>query len=222
MHSCKETKEQITELLLDGADCRLEEALAGELRACTECRNEFDALRSTLRATKRSSELSAHTESYWIHYHAKLRQRIEDQTTESHARAQRRKQSTRDFFAPLLLRVRTTVAVPVPLLVALVVASAGLTVFAVFAGPQPVPQSPLIVHERVEVPVIQEKVVTQVVYRNRRSPTRTAKRASNALLPGESTFAKSRGREVPAAFLGFKPTEDVKLTVIKGGSGNEK
>jgi hypothetical protein len=39
------------------------------------------------------------------------------------------------------------------------------------------------------------------------------------------TFAKSqkpRSEEIPPSLAGFKPTEEVKLTVIKGGSTNEK
>ena len=76
MHNCSEVKEQITELLLDGADCRSDEVLSAELRRCAECRNEFDVLRATLRITKRSREFSAPTEDYWTNYHAKLRQNL--------------------------------------------------------------------------------------------------------------------------------------------------
>jgi len=76
----------------------------------------------------------------------------------------------------------------------------------------------------VQVPVVQEKVVTRVVYRDRRSSSRNSRRAINDTQT-ESTFAKSRKPttdEIPASLNGFKPTDEIKLTVIKGGSPYEK
>ena len=221
MHDCRETKEQITELLLDGADCRSDEVLSAELRGCAECRNEFDALNATLRITTRSRELSAPTESYWVGYHARLRQNIEHSAKESHAKAQRRKA---DFLAPLRLCVRTAVPVPVPLMMAVILAYAALGVFAIFATRQPPTQISPVVHVPVEVPVVHEKIVTRVVYRERRRPARSAKQLGDAPKV-EDTFAKSqkpRSEDTPPSLAGFKPTEEVKLTVIKGGSANEK
>ena len=69
--------------------------------------------------------------------------------------------------------------------------------------------APVIVEVPVQVPVINERTVAQIVYRERRqSPTRSKQTASPPQL--ENTFAQ------------FKPTDEVKLTVIKGGSPNEK
>jgi hypothetical protein len=90
----------------------------------------------------------------------------------------------------------------------MIIAVAALAVFA-FRGFRPTaPQSAVVVHVPVEVPVVQEKTVTRVVYRERRSPPKRSKRP-NDTVQVESTFAQ------------FKPTDDVKLTVIKGGSTNE-
>ena len=208
MHSCKETKEQITERLLDGAHCRPEEELAAELRTCAECRNEFEALSATLRITARSLKLSAPADDYWTTYHAKLRHKLVNVNaiSESHGPS-------------LLARFfRFSIPVPAPVALALVIAGAILIPVGIRAARKGSAQPPAVV--RVEVPVVQEKIVTQVVYRNRPSPTQISKRYASPTI--ESTFAKSRGREVPTAFVGFKPAEDVKLTVIKGGSGNEK
>src|SRR6185503_5503024 len=76
MHNCRETKEQITEFVLDGADRRPDEVLLAELRACAECREEFNALNSTLRVTTRLREIPAPSEAYWSDYHAKLRHKL--------------------------------------------------------------------------------------------------------------------------------------------------
>lgn len=217
MHNCSETKERITELLLDGADCRSDEALSADLRGCAECRNEFNALRATLRLTMRLRDTAAPAESYWIHYHTKLRRGIEDWAEQSQAKAQRRREESFDFFAPLRLCVRTSVSVPVPLIGAVILACVALGVFAARANRTPAAQPPVIVQVPVEVPVTQEKIVTRIVYRDRKAPIRTSKKLINAAPKAEGTFAKSRD-----TLAGFKPTEEVKLTVIKGGSANEK
>ena len=223
MHKCSETKERLIEMVLDGVDC------AAELDGCAECRTEFAALNATLRMTRRVSEI-APNEDYWSGYHAQLRQKLLTSESFSHAKAQRcnqdagknRASALRLLFAPLRLCVRTTV--PVPLVALTIVASAVLGLFAARVAWPPEVQSPVIVHVPVEVPVVQEKVVTRVVYRDRRSPLRTSRRAVNDT-PPESTFARSRKpatEEIPATLTGFKPTEEIKLTVIKGGVPNEK
>src|SRR5262249_22130600 len=117
MHNCSETKEQITELLLDGADRRPDEVLSKELRDCAECRSEFDALSATLRVTTRLREAAAPAESYWTGYHARLRQRVAASAEELDAKAQRRKEKRVLSFGTLRLCVRTTVPVPVSLLI---------------------------------------------------------------------------------------------------------
>jgi hypothetical protein len=207
MHDCREVKEQITEMVLDDHQ---DEALLTELNKCAECRAEFDAVRATLRVTARLKETCAPEESYWVGYHARLRGKIEDSASRFDAKAQRRKAESTFFVSALRLCVKTTVPVPVPLMVAVVVAFVSIGLIAIRGAKQAASQTPSVVHVpvevRVEVPVIQEKVVTRVVYRDKQ----TSKRATNAPPKVESTFAK------------FKPTDEVKLTVIKGGSPYEK
>lgn len=207
MHNCKETKERLTELALDEA------VLPAELSKCDECRAEFEALNATLRATSRLRETVAPPEDYWIGYHTLLRERL------SHAKAQRYNEELAPLFAPFRLCMsflKSSVPVPVPLGVAVIILLSVLALFAMRQSPAP-PQSPVIVHVPVEVPVIQEKTVTEVVYRERRRTSKPSKRTSPAPTP-QSTFARSQ----PIDLNGFKPTDEVKLTVIKGGVPNEK
>lgn len=222
MHNCTETKERLTELVLDG---RTTEISAAELNACAECRAEFDALNMTLRLTSRLSETAAPAESYWSGYHARLREKLATTPNPSHAEKQRRKEKLGPLFETMRLCVRTTVRVPLPLALAVIIACLALGVFAFRSRAEtPVAQPPLIVHVPVEVPVEKEKVVTRVVYRDRRSSSRNSRRAINDAQT-ESTFAKSRKPstdEIPASLNGFKPTDEIKLTVIKGGSPYEK
>lgn len=223
MHKCWETRERLTELVLDGVD-RPDEPLTAELNRCAECRAEFDALNATLRMTARATE-TAPTESYWNGYHARLREKLAViGPTTSHAETQRREEKLGPLFATMRLCVRTSVRVPLPVGIAIVILCVALGVFAFRRAEQPVAQPPLIVHVPVEVPVVQDRVVTRVVYRDRHLPSRTSRRAINDA-PAENTFARSRKpatEEIPASLTGFKPTEQIKLTVIKGGVPNEQ
>jgi hypothetical protein len=238
MHNCREAKEQFTELLLDGNDYRSHEALSAELGKCAECRAEFEALSATLRMATRSGEMAAPAETYWPGYHTKLRQRLVDaqaRPTNSRARAQGRKEKLGPLFEPLrpgagtslLARfLKASVPVPLPLAVALIVTAALLLPFVIRAARREVQPSitTRIVRVPVEVPVVQEKVVTRVVYRDRALVVRTTKQPS-ATSTAESTFARSqkpRTETMPTSLTGFKPTDEVKLTVIKGGVPNEK
>ena len=214
MHNCREIKERFTELILDG---RSDEHLSAELNKCAECRDEFDALNATLRMTKRTSETAIPAESYWTGYHATLREKL------SHAQVRRRKENTGASFAPLRLGVRTLLRpVPVPLgIAAILLCLLGLLAFR--STRQPVTPEPVVVQVPVQVPLVQEKIVTRVVYRDRYLPSRASTRSGQDSR-AENTFARSqkpRAEDIPS-LTGFKPAEDVKLTVIKGGSPNEK
>jgi hypothetical protein len=73
-----------------------------------------------------------------------------------------------------------------------------------------------------EVPVVQERIVTRVLYRNR-VLTRATKRTENSTVDSAvAKTVKTQNDVRPAALIGFKPLEEVKLTVIKGGSPDEK
>lgn len=240
MHNCKETREIFTELLLDGMDFRTDQAISAELSRCSDCRSEFEVLSATLRLTNRLGETAAPAEDYWTGYHSELRQKLmnaQTRSSTSRAKAQRHKDELGPLFEPLRPRAgtslfarffKTTVPVPLPLAVALTIAAALflslILPFAIRAARKDVqPNTTTIVRVPVEVPVVQEKVVTRVVYRDR-LVVRATKHATDTA-DAESTFAKSQKSQVeaiPSSLAGFKPSDEVKLTVIKGGVPNEK
>ena len=224
MHNCKEARERFTELVIDG-DPRAEKLLD----QCEECRAEFESLAATLRITARLRETVMPAEDYWTGYHAQLRQRLSFHTKAQrlrHAEPQREelKPGLGFIFAslrePLRLCVKTfLLPVRVPLGVAVLVIGLVFAFFAIRSTQQPVtqPQAPVIVKVPVEVPVVQEKIVTRVVYRDRKPVWKSSRR-----IPAENTFARSQKPQTEDTLSGFKPTDEVKLTVIKGGSPNEK
>ena len=202
MHNCKEITERITELLLDGADPRL--SLATQLRECADCRAEFHRLKETLQLTTRLIETAAPPDNYWPGYHARLKERL-------HAAQQPRVEpgQYQDERQPswLMRFFTTSIRVPVPVGLALVLLAA--VAFISTRG-----SSVSVVHVPVEVPrevpVVQEKTVTQIVYRER--PSRRSK--TTRIAPANDAAV--------ASLDGFKPADEVKLTVIKGGTANEK
>jgi hypothetical protein len=191
MHNCNDTDEQMTE--------------------CADCREESDALNETLRITTRLIDAAAPPDSYWPGYHARLRDKL-TQTRGSHvvtkASANEPSWITRFF--------RASVPVPVPVGLALILVFA-LSLLYVNRAPEQTAQLQ-IVHVPVEVPVVQEKIVTHVVYRKKQTATRRSKRTITPS-QNDSTLARTHN---PLSLIGFKPTEEIKLTVIKGRSANEK
>jgi hypothetical protein len=202
MHNCKETTERITEVLLDGADPRL--SLSTELRECAECRAEFRALKETLQLTIRLIDTATPPDSYWPGYHARLKEKLhaaqQPRVAPGQFRADRHPSGLLRFF-------RSSIRVPVPVGLALLLMLGVAVVFSIR-----VPAEPSIVRVPVEVPIVQEKTVTQtqIVYRERR-----ARRP-------KTTRAVPSNDAAVASLDGFKPAEEVKLTVIKGGAANEK
>jgi hypothetical protein len=220
MHNCKATKGRAAELLLKDLDGSYEELLE-----CEDCSTELQTLREILRITTRQVEASAPSEEYWNGYHAKLRSKLEDAVAGSDGSHQPRFHSS--WRSSWLRRVLSaTIRVPVPVGVAVVFALAVAIFFAVQGSmKEPQPPTASVIHVPVEVPVIQEKTVTRVVYRQpSRQPTRqpTERPNSEAAAQGDvSTLAKSQ-KVNSTTLTGFKPLDEVKLTVIKGGSPDEK
>lgn len=159
-------------------------------------------LDETLRITTRIIEAAAAPpESYWPRYHARLKEKL----THTH-RTSVVKPSAPSWIAGFF---RASISVPVPVAAALLLIFT-LPLLLLRRTPEPIVPEIQVVHVPVEVPVVQEKVVTRVVYRQ------TSRRSRPRITPAQedSTFARTLD--------GFKPTEEIKLTVIKGGATNER
>lgn len=210
MHNCKTTREWFTESLFNDSD-----AQPDELVGCPDCRDEFQSVRETLRITKRALNAVEPAEEYWVAYHSSLRQRLF---------AQGSKSSTAQPLRPgvhkpsLIMRVlSSSIRVPIPAAAALLFVFALSVLFAIKASQHAVlPPTVSVIHVPVEIPVIQNKVITKVVYRERRVITPALNQSET-----DATLAKSQ--KVNTLTLdGFKPLDEVKLTVIKGGSPDDK
>jgi len=207
MHNCKATINRVTELLLERPNARPDDLLTKELLRCAECRSEFDSLREMLRITSLLIEQTEPSESYWNGYHARLKQQL-DNTIIPDFEIREVSWIPRFF--------RSSVRIPAPVGLALLVLFAvGILLATRVSQRQTVVTQTISVPVPFEVPVVQEKIVTRVVYRDR--ITKRIERSS-----ANSVVAKTQNEGRPATLIGFKPLDEVKLTVIKGGSPNEK
>lgn len=236
MHNCKATREMISELLLAEENYAQDISLSKDLENCEACRAEFDSVKNTLRITTKLFETVTPPESYWTAYHATLKQKlINSHTQQSHQGAPTEggpyKSSHHARVSWVAGFFKSSVRVPMPVAIGLMLSFVlSLLLVARVYREGDVPTPPVsIVRVPVEVPLIKEKPVIRVVYRDR-DRRATLKRSNRATGSSEinPSVARSQspkgfsGDTRPAALAGFKPPDEIKLTVIKGGSPDEK
>lgn len=219
MHNCKLTRRDFVDLALDEIPGARAKQLLAELNDCPACQVEYEALRSTLHVSNRALRSSLPEEEFWRGYHSRLHSRLMNSEAQQI-------ENTEPFhlWSAFKRALTTSVRVPLPAAFALVLLL-GVTFFVLQTRAQVdrAPASVAAVETRmVEVPVIQEKVVTRVVYVEKKSER------------ARSGVNRTNRNEVPASATGlgaartalslvdFKPTEEVKLTVIKGSDKDQK
>jgi hypothetical protein len=219
MHNCKANREALIALALNPSSQT--QSLPVELETCATCREEYAALRNALRVAGQAKQSALPAESFWPGYHARLRQQLETGSRSgvpSHAFEKRA--SLRTLLGNLFT---SSVRVPVPLAAALLVFLGVSIVFALNSR-RPITSSsntpPMVVTKTVEAPVPQEKirerVVTRIVYRER------DRRQSPGAQANAIAARRNEPAETPISLVGFKPTNEAKLTIIKGSYRDEK
>ncbi len=210
MHNCKANRETLIALALNPHD---HTQLPAELEQCAGCREEYAGLRTLLRVVNQTRQSALPAESFWTGYHTRLRQRLE---TGSNAGVPASAAATRISLGTLLGNLlSSSVRVPIPLAAAVLVFLGGSLVFALNSRRLLNAPPPIVVNKTVEVPVtqekIREKIVTRFIYRERDRHQTAAARAS--AIAGRH---KESAIESPISLVGFKPENEVKLTIIKG------
>jgi hypothetical protein len=197
----------MTELLLNGVEIR-----GSELMECEACRAEIESLREVLQVTNRGIEAASPAPEKWAKYSDSLKQKLAQVSPAGVSQVR----ITHDSWLKRFLHA--SIRIPVPAGVAL------LLLFTVSVGMMLQRSSRPTVVEKVstvqvpvEVPVIQERVVTRVVYRQSNYQS-----ASRRALPRPDNPTVARSQSTPVSLSEFKPLDEVKLTIIKGGSPDEK
>lgn len=234
MHNCKLTRSSFIDLVLaELPPARLTDLLT-ELDNCPTCQEEYAALRSTLHVSNQALRSVLPGEEFWPGYRDRLHTKLlASPTPEMEHYSLYTRPARLPLSAQLWLALRTmattSVRVPVPAALALMLLF-GVSFFVLRARAQvnAAPPSPeaLVETKTVPVPVIQEKVVTHVVYlekKGRRSGS-GANRLDRTDIPSNGVAATGSDASARTALslVGFKPTDEVKLTVIKGSYKDQK
>jgi hypothetical protein len=227
MHNCKLTRSSLTDLAMGPM---LNQQLLDELRECPACYEEYAAIRDVLRASSLALRATVPSEEFWSGYHSRLVNRIENYSPTAP-----RTQLSRLSAAWRGMRnvATSSLRVPVPLVATAVLLLLGVSTLLIRQQQQrqlivPPGQSTAVITKTLEVPVIKEKVVTRVVYveknRNR------SRNVPDQLNVAQAADAGTRVAQVAPdasvtpslSLIGFKPTEQVKLKVMKGSYRDEQ
>ena len=215
MHNCKRTRQA----LIDHALGELSEAEAGvltsELRECEACRAEQFAIAGTLRVSHQVLSSHHRSDEFWTGYRQQLQNKLRQQSSLAIQSPGSR------FWSAVKAFTTSSIRVPLPAALAALAFVGVLSFVALSRGQvdsiQMKPETRIEV-QTVHVPVVQEKVVTQVVYRDR-------KRARSYPVDYANLNTATAKISDPAAKLnlvGFKPAHQVKMTIIKGNDQDEK
>jgi hypothetical protein len=168
-----------------------------------------------IQSTDEAMQLVKPGEDFWPGYQLRLRQRLA-------AESELPIKSSLNLAAPTPKWRRlftASVPIPVPLacaVLAFVVFALGFIWQARAARSAPASPAPAsVVTRTVEVPVVQERVVTRVVYRDRRIASPQLARKPRSPQSEESSQAAE-------GLAGFTPAHDPKLTIIKASYRDEK
>jgi anti-sigma factor RsiW len=248
MHNCKSAKNSLIDLALDELPSARSRQLLAELNACPACRDEYAALRSTLHVSGQALRSISPGENFWPGYHSRLRHSLltgsipesEHRLNDASAPVQTAGISN-SFRLWLALRalLTTSVRIPVPAVVALMVLFV-ISVVGLRSHEQVkvIPTAPLAAVEiRADpAPVVQERVITRVVYVERKSnrPSREQwsreqwgreqlnRSAASNLARSLAGSASAGSGKTALNLAGFEPTDQVRLTVIKGSYRDDK
>jgi hypothetical protein len=223
LHSCRRTRDHILDLVFKEKTEPARSHLLTEVEACSGCLEHYLGLADTLRIFDDASALAEPDESTWRSYEARLEQKL---TASAGERA--------FSFARLRRVFRSSVRIPLPLaagfslscITAILVLGFRQPSTTIVQVPVPVPGAVEAKERIVEVPVIQEKVVTRKVYVDRKPvevvpETKPVISEKNERI-AQDTSIENGGSITRANLAGFQPATDLRLRVIRRSEGENK
>ena len=216
MHNCKRTRDALIDLAMGELSESQARAIRSELRNCNSCRAEQMAIAGTLGVSRQALSAEHGSEEFWSSYHSRLQNRLRAMpVVESSLRA--------NFWDGLKAFATSSVRIPLPAALAAVALVSVLSFVALSRGPvNQIPETPIarVEVQTVHVPVVQEKVVRQVIYRDRKRSKQLPVDYAN--LNTATATANPVADSAKLNLVGFKPADQVKMTIIKGNDQDEK
>jgi hypothetical protein len=228
MHSCRRIESRLVELLFDDVDVEERRRLLAEIEECASCMGHYGSLSDTLAVVGRATAAAAlPPESYWPHYNAALRTRL--QTPRVAAGAETK---ARPHIFQRLLRAELRIPLPVAaaLLVGLIISSAlAFRPTRVASSSEAANVLPVESVRVVEVPVVKEKTITRIVYVEKKGQSSRALAPLVARAPEmpDLVIARNKPEEETGFFTranlkGFQPADEMKIRVLKRNDANDK
>jgi len=230
MHNCTAARNSFVELAVNELRPAESERLLSELNECSDCRAEYATLMSTLHVSTQALRSAIPSETFWSGYNERLHDRLiaSDKPAEPAHSAPR-------LWATIMNLATASIRVPVPVALGLVMLVA-ISWIAV-RGHWNVETHPITqvsstsrvsskATETAALPAVEQKVlervVTRVVYveKRGRQPHRGGSFGNSAAIP--ATVARAEAPTPQLNLVDFKPTDRVKLTVIKGAYKDDK
>jgi hypothetical protein len=212
MHNCKQTRSALIDLSLGELSKAQTAALMSQLLECEPCRAEQVAIAGTLRVSRQALGAEQRSDEFWQRYNHCLRSRLKKRpanTVQDSPRAR--------FIDVVRAFISSSVRVPLPAAFAALALVCVLSFAALSRShDRSIPPTPVtrVEVQTVHVPVVQEKIVRQVIYKERKSSK--AFDVDYANLSTATATVKPLTR--PAAkfnLVGFKPADQVNMTIIK-------
>lgn len=226
MHNCKQTRKVFDELAVAEHPV-ISDQLRRQLDDCAACREEFASLQSALHVSAQALRLTLPGEDFWQGYHERLRAKVLANAAQVFETQTKPLSFSRRAWPALRTFASSSVRLPLPAALAavlLVGVSFAILLKTARASVTAANNQAKVETRTIEVPVVQEKVVTKVVYverKNGRSGRRGELNSVEASDLSQSVAAVS-SRKNALSMVGFKPTDQVKLTIIKGSYQDEK
>lgn len=229
MHNCKLTRNVLTEYASGEMPPAQTSEVTAELNECGSCRAEYAALRNTLRVSRQALQAALPADEYWPGYHARLQSKLARHLDDAKQSSFEVQPVPASFTSRLVMGLRkfatASVRVPVPVALAIMLL-AGVFLFTLRSRGQAtvVASAPLasVESKTVEVPVIQERVVTQIVYVERKGRRYRNAEGSSDSRRSDTAAISDPSAKTAMSLAGFKPTNQVNLTIIKGSYQDEK
>jgi hypothetical protein len=227
MHDCRTMESRLVDLVFGELEAEEKPHLLAELEACDDCLNDYRSMTGTLLIFDQAVEASTPDERYWPEHQAMLRQRLE-QIAPTVIAPKREPLWKRIFAARLPVPVPVAATLVLALLVSSVMALRPSTKEAITTTtPQVVKQAQPKV---IEVPVVQEKIVTRIVYVEKKTRERNeARRPNTTIQRNNPTLTARRAEEesvqggffTHANLTDFQPADEMRIRVIKRSNPDE-
>lgn len=217
MHNCKRTRDALIDLSVGELNEAQARAVRSELNSCEACRAEQMAIAGTLRVSGQALSTDQGSEEFWLSYNHRLKNRLKEMPIVEAS------PGAGNFWNGLRAFATSTVRVPLPAALAALALVCVLSFAAFSRGQVTMPATPVtrVEVQTVHVPVVQEKIVTQVIYKDRKRSKTFAVDYAN-LDNATATAKRVSDPGTKLNLVGFKPADQVKMTIIKGNDQDEK